>query len=427
MAIHRVLLLLLAVAINLLSGIGSGASAAVASEACRKYDADVAAGKPARRVALSIGNNDPKGGVNNAANDSKLIATTLRDLGWDVTQISNTTREGMLAALQQLRAKTSDFCPSDIVLFYFAGNGLEVNRVSYFGGTDSDKERLEKPKSFDDQLEALKTYVNTNHVLAAIEHFEGAKFIVLDTCRDNPFQNARTNLEQFAAPRLPNNTFFAYASEPGDNAADFGPDDPNHGPYALSLSRKLKGINGSAEEVFRQVRLEVIDLSAKPGAAFNQRPFVESSLQEVVYLGRPPELRALTGSSSTGAAQRGPEKRIALLIANGRYDGQNALDNPPNDVEYVSSVLRTLGFEVFVQSNLIGSVPPSRSGSCDRGDQPAVGGEIVAVAVDAAAPAEVAVEVLGGDAPEAGHPCLERAGVGVDVLDVITPPDVLTF
>jgi uncharacterized caspase-like protein len=355
MAIRCVTILLLAAALHVLAGLSSVASASQTSEACQKHDAEVAAGKPARRVALSIGNNDPGAGVNNAANDSVLIATTLRGLGWDVTQISNVDRQAMLAALQGLGSKIGEFCPSDVVLFYFAGNGLEVNLVSYFGGTDSATDRLANPKSFADQVDALKTFVSSNDVVTAIESHRGAKFIVLDTCRDNPFQkkDGGANLEQFAVRRLPNNTFFAYASEPLDNAADYGPDNRNHGPYAWALSRKLTEISGSAEEVFRKVRQEVIELSEKPGAAFKQRPFVESSLQGQVYLGKTPELRTLVASPTAGVAQRKSEKRIALLVANGNYVSQDALPNPANDIEYVSSVLKGLGFEVYVQNNLI--------------------------------------------------------------------------
>jgi uncharacterized caspase-like protein len=352
MLIRYVMIVLVAALLHC-TGLANSASAGPTSEACAKHEAEVAAGKPARRVALSIGNNDVPAGINNAANDSELIATTLRGLGWDVTQIANVDRQAMMAALQGLRGKVGEFCASDVVLFYFAGNGLEVNRVSYFGGTDAATNRLSNPTSFADQVDALRTFVSSNDVLSAIESHPGPKFIVLDTCRDNPFQNLRANLEQFAAPRLPSNTFFAYASEPLDNAADFGPDNRNHGPYAWSLSRKLVQISGSAEEVFRSVRQDVIELSGRPGAAFKQRPFVESSLQGEVYLGKVPELRTLVVSPAAGVAQRKAEKRIALLVANGNYASQNALPNPANDVEYVSSVLKGLGFEVFVESNLI--------------------------------------------------------------------------
>lgn len=131
---------------------------------------------------------------------------------------------------------------------------------------------------------------------------------------------------------------------------------PTHGPYAWSLARKLREIKGPAEEVFRNVRQEVIELSAKPGAAFDQRPFVESSLSQEVYLGSTPEVRRLVPSSSPNSqqlAERKPEKRIALLVANANYASQNALKNPPNDIQRVSDALKGLGFEVFVENNLI--------------------------------------------------------------------------
>ena len=105
--------------------------------------------------------------------------------------------------------------------------------------------------------------------------------------------------------------------------------------------------------MFRSVRQEVIDLSAKPGAAFKQRPFVELSLQGEVYLGKVPEPRILVAASVAETAQRKTEKRIALLVANGNYANENALPNPANDIEYISRVLRSFGFEVFVQNDLI--------------------------------------------------------------------------
>jgi uncharacterized caspase-like protein len=61
----------------------------------------------------------------------------------------------------------------------------------------------------------------------------------------------------------------------------------------------------------------------------------------------------LVALPGTELPSRKNEKRIALLVANGDYLSQNSLPNPANDIEYVSSVLKGLGFEVFVQNNLI--------------------------------------------------------------------------
>src|SRR5262245_48452024 len=116
MAIRCVTIFMLVLSFNLVTGL-SVAAAGHQSEACRKHDAEVAAGKPACRVALTIGNNDPKKGIRNAGNDGRLIATTLKDLGWDVVHEENLDRSGMIAALDGFRARVAALCPSDTVLF----------------------------------------------------------------------------------------------------------------------------------------------------------------------------------------------------------------------------------------------------------------------------------------------------------------------
>ena len=145
----------------------------IQTQSCAQHDAEIAAGKPARRVALSIGVNSPKHGVNNAANDGQLMATTLRELGWEVSQAANVDRVSMLAAIAAFGNLVKTLCPSDVALFYFAGNGFEVNRVSYMGGADAAHERIKQSTSLDDQLSALDTFASTKDVLKALSEHQG--------------------------------------------------------------------------------------------------------------------------------------------------------------------------------------------------------------------------------------------------------------
>src|SRR5262245_40864243 len=62
----RCVILLLVASIGSFSSLANVANAAIASDPCAEYEAEVAAGMPARRVALTIGNNDAVRGVNNA-------------------------------------------------------------------------------------------------------------------------------------------------------------------------------------------------------------------------------------------------------------------------------------------------------------------------------------------------------------------------
>jgi uncharacterized protein len=46
------------------------------------------------------------------------------------------------------------------------------------------------------------------------------------------------------------------------------------------------------------------------------------------------------------------EKRVALVIGNGGYDGQPALKNPPNDARDIAEALKNLGFQVILGLDL---------------------------------------------------------------------------
>ena len=62
----------------------------------------------------------------------------------------------------------------------------------------------------------------------------------------------------------------------------------------------------------------------------------------------------LGGSGSVHAQTKPPEKRIALVIGNGRYPAI-PLPNPENDARLISANLRKLGFEVKEELNHIPS------------------------------------------------------------------------
>ena len=77
--------------------------------------------KPAR-IALVVGNNryEPAvGPLRNTGNDAKAMAKTLRTLGFTVIEKHNVTRDELLAAMLQFRAKLSG---AEVGLFFFSGH-----------------------------------------------------------------------------------------------------------------------------------------------------------------------------------------------------------------------------------------------------------------------------------------------------------------
>src|SRR5215470_11620513 len=131
-----------------------------------------------KRVAFVLANsayqNAP--GLANPVNDGALIATTLKDAGFDVVE---SRRD--LSALETRRA-LRDFSDqardADIAVVYYAGHGLEVDGSNYLVPVDA---KLERDSDVYDEAFSL------DRILLAVEPAKRLRLVILDACRDNPF------------------------------------------------------------------------------------------------------------------------------------------------------------------------------------------------------------------------------------------------
>jgi Caspase domain len=64
----------------------------------------------------------------NPRRDAKLVAEALRQAGFETLELTDLDRVGMAKALGAFRAKAAS---ADWALIYFAGHGIEINRVNY--------------------------------------------------------------------------------------------------------------------------------------------------------------------------------------------------------------------------------------------------------------------------------------------------------
>ena len=88
------------------------------------------------RVALVIGN----GKYNNAplvnsVNDSRAMAASLRELGFQVIERENLTSRQIPATLREFRTSLT---PGSVALFFYAGHGLQIKGVNYLPAVDAD-------------------------------------------------------------------------------------------------------------------------------------------------------------------------------------------------------------------------------------------------------------------------------------------------
>ena len=132
----------------------------------------------AERVALVIGNSNYSAveALPNPQNDARAIATALTNYGFEVTTALDLSREQMYETLRSFRSLADQ---AEIALVYYAGHGIEIGGTNFLVPVDA---RLE------DVRDAPVEMVQVDDVLSQLSGARGLRMIVLDACRNNPFE-----------------------------------------------------------------------------------------------------------------------------------------------------------------------------------------------------------------------------------------------
>jgi uncharacterized caspase-like protein len=249
-----------------------------------------------RKVALVVGNGRYRstGRLVQAPSDAKVVATALRDVGFDVELHENLDRTGLSSVIVDFEDRLRD---AEVGFFYYAGHAIQLGRQNFLVPVDADipSERY------------VPTYtVAVDEVMRSMEE-AGSRLnlLVLDACRSNPFASGWTSGSRSSTParglatiNAPSGFIVAYATGPGDVAAD-------DGTYAVALASQLAVPGREISDVFRFVHQEVKDSSDE-----QQLPWVSEARGPGSFFpgGAPPEPKARsqqggrlsqTGSSSS--------------------------------------------------------------------------------------------------------------------------------
>jgi carboxyl-terminal processing protease len=228
------------------------------------------------RVALVIGNASYGGDIGNLANpvnDAKLIAKTLRALGFDVIEVENADQNAMKRAIVDFGNKLGDAGSEATGLFYYAGHGLQVQGENFLIPV---KAHIDRESDVD--VEA----VPADLVLKQMDYAQSAvNIVILDACRNNPLTRGwRSTVKGLAEPeRKPHGSFIAYSTAPGEVAAD---GKGGNSPYAKALAETIVEPGQGIEEIFRDVRAKVLAATNK-----EQTPWDSSSLTAPFYFQAP--------------------------------------------------------------------------------------------------------------------------------------------
>lgn len=217
------------------------------------------------RIALVVGNGNYSGVTRlaNPASDARLISDKLEELGFSVTMITDAglaeLKQGVAEFGRRLRAGGKE----STGLFYFAGHGVQSFGENYLLPVDT-----RVTNAADLALVAMEANSILRQMFSASNR---TNIIILDACRNNPFENIPDFRDNgLAEMKAPTGTFLAYATAPGTVALD---GKGANSPFTAALVEEMSVPGRPIEQVFKQVRVRVLEESA--GA---QTPWDTSSL-----------------------------------------------------------------------------------------------------------------------------------------------------
>jgi uncharacterized caspase-like protein len=250
----------------------------------------------ASRIALVVGNstyqNVPP--LDNPKNDAKLIASTLRDLGFTLigggAQL-DLDKAGLDSAVQKFSTQLRG---AEVGLFFYAGHGVQVRGSNYLVPVGANPTR---EADVDFQM------VDVNLVLRQMEG-SGTKLnlVILDACRNNPFggRGLRGTGGGLAQMQAPEGTLISYATQPGNVAQD-GAD--GNSPYSKALAQTIRRGGLDIFGTFNSVGLAV-----KRSTGGSQQPWLSSSPIEgtFYFAGAPPDVPAIAVTPPASTANTLP-------------------------------------------------------------------------------------------------------------------------
>ena len=258
-----------------------------------------------RRVAFVVGNGAYKNvaALPNPSIDAKAVAGALRNVGFEVVEGTNLTRDKMTERLLDFGKKAQG---ADIAVFFYAGHGIAISGTNYLLPIDADIK-----SEMDVKLGAA---INIDLTLDQTMGDAKVKLVFLDACRDNPFAakikaNSATRSVSvqtgLAEMKSGEGTLIAFATGPGQTALD-GTEGGNS-PFTRALLANITKPGVEIQQAMTQVRAQVNEETNK-----GQLPWGHTNLIGAVYL---------NGAPAPGAAAAaGPAQQQVALAPNAEVE-----------------------------------------------------------------------------------------------------------
>lgn len=221
------------------------------------------------RVALVVGNSSyAQAPLQNPVRDARLIATTLRELGFQVRHLENAKLMDMVEAMRDFLLQTKS---SQVRVVYFAGHGTQFKGKNYLLPIDAELK---------DEAELVWKTANASEFIERLGQAKsGVNVVILDACRNAPviigtrtrkLGSTRSLAAGFVSTPAPSGTMIAFSTAPDSVAFD---GKSANGPYARNLVAHMRTPGLPVEQLFKRVRVAVSEETGH-----QQVPWESSSL-----------------------------------------------------------------------------------------------------------------------------------------------------
>src|SRR3979411_2246710 len=259
-----------------------------------------------KRIAFVVGNSAYKNVavLPNPALDAKSMAKLLRNVGFEVVEDANLSRDKMTEKLLEFGKKAQG---ADVALFFYAGHGIAINGTNYLLPVDADLKSEMDVK--------LCSPLNINTTLEQTMSDAKVKLVFLDACRDNPFagkikSNSATRSlsvqSGLAEMKSSEGTLIAFATGPGQTALDG--EVGTNSPFTRALMANIASPGVEIQQAMTRVRAQVNEETSK-----NQLPWGHTNLIGSVYLNPVAGAAGVQAEApNTPAVAAGPVSEVEL-------------------------------------------------------------------------------------------------------------------
>ncbi|MEO5614402.1 MAG: caspase family protein [Cypionkella sp.] len=223
-----------------------------------------------RKLALVVGNQayTVLPGLNTPVEDAQGVSNALRNLGFEVTLLTDVGPAVFQAVLGTFAAQVDE---ADTVLFFYAGHAFQKDGVNHLVPVNA---RLADAKALDTETWRL------DDIAKALKGKTNQLLLFVDACRDNPLPEAvrgaaeAGGLAQFDGGA---GTFVAFATAPGQVAWDKTEGAVNS-PFTAALLAHIAKPGQNISDLMIAVRNDV-----ETATSGKQTPWEQSSLREQFF------------------------------------------------------------------------------------------------------------------------------------------------